>query len=234
MNHRVLSCVPLALLLSTAVAFADDDPLAVMRDPKRTWTFEVLSGTTLANLKPMKNAGAVMTAHCTITEVDKVGAFTRSLLSCGTDTPPPAGVMSWGGDLGTVMATSMHVVFDDGGMRQIVASDDDEAAIKDKGNAGAFTFPTAVHGSWKRDVRTSDGRVLVTVAEKSATLLGKSRKVWTATRKTWDPPGTGAPASEDSASFAPGIGPVQLCMAGVVASQHGWWCLRLTKVDPAP
>ena len=204
---------------------APADPLAVLRDPSRSWTYELVKGESLAALAP---APGMPRMRCKVAPWDAPGKLARSVIECEVVAPPgqpapPAGAAT---------STSLWLVFDDAGVRQVEGRDAD---VADRSKTRGLTFPRRLDGRWKLDEKGRDGaRTQVIVREELAVHRGASRKVWVAEAQRWPPPAggkVGEPARE-LVRFVPGEGPVLICSQPAnLAPAH--LCLRLVD-DAAP
>lgn len=220
MELRRGHAVAILIALGVPARAHAEDALAVLREVDRAWTFERVTGPELGRLGAEATAAKV---RCKVAEVK--ARPVRARIECATVPADP-------------MATPQPVqgltlVFGDKEVRQLV--DEDPAQLAARGNAGAFTFPRTLKGSWRyADARPDGARVEVSVHADKMDVAGAPTTVWIA---EW----TGQPARRAGprddvpravAVFAPGIGPVLRCSIDGTHGAPSYSCLRLVA-EPA-
>jgi hypothetical protein len=212
----------LALLATVTLAQADDDPFAMLKDPKRTWSFEIVTGPSVDKLTRIKHA-ADATTVCTVAEVKPYGAITRSSFSCKTNAYDDAITK-----IMTRATPFLYLAFDDDGVRQVYGRAT-EAELADQTNVAGFTFPRVlVNGKWTLEAKSEKRRAKVAVRETKLRVAGKTQKVWMSDVKVWDAQ-TNELTRDDAAAFLPGVGLALLCShdVGKDAREPAWMCARL-------
>jgi hypothetical protein len=228
-------------LLGPAVASADDDPFAMLHERERTWTFELVTGPSLAALSPVTSApharcrvAEVTTTDAAANAVTATRALTRMLTRARIECAP---VAEGGGAVAPALSQRFTLLFDAAGVREAVHDADDNLAVLAHGsNAGAFTFPRKLARRWRHDVQGPDGaRAVVTVREAPAG-VGRAPSVQWIAEATYRGPGRDVEPVRAAAAFTPGIGPTLKCTIGRDAGATKYTCLRRIAepvADPA-
>jgi hypothetical protein len=201
-----------------------DDAFAVLREVDRAWTFERVTGPDLGLLGAQGTAARV---RCKVAEVK--ARPTRSRIECATLPADPLATPQ--------PVEGLTLVFGDQEVRQLV--DEDPAQLTARANAGPFTFPRTLKGSWRyADARPDGARVEVRVHDERMDVAGAPTTVWIA-EWTGHPPRSAGPRDDEPrgvAAFAPGIGPVLRCSIDGTHGAPAYSCLRLVAepaADPA-
>jgi hypothetical protein len=215
--------VAVILIALVGSARADDDPFAMLREPERAWTFELVTGPSLEALAVVK--GAPQT-RCRVAALAPIGAVARSRIEC-------AALAEATGEVATALAQRFTLAFEPTGVREMVIESDEPAVLAEATNAGAFTFPRKLARRWSYDIKRPDGAHAV-VAVREAPAPGAPGTWWIAEASYTGPSrqGAAAPPVRAAAAFAPGVGPALKCTVGRAAGAARYTCLRLIA-DPA-
>lgn len=212
--------VLLTLVGLVSRARADDDPFAMLRERDRAWTFELVSGPSLAGLVPVKGAPRT---RCRVAELAAVGTIARSRIEC-------AALAEATGEVAAALAQRFTLAFEPTGVRELVIESDDAAVLAETTNAGAFTFPSKLVPRWRYDGKRPDGaRAEITVRDEPAVVRGTPGRWWIAEASYRGPTrgGNVAQPVRAAAAFAPGVGPALKCTVGGKAGATRYTCLRL-------
>ena len=192
------------------------DELAILRDPSQRWSYELVGGASLDALAPIPRGPAIT---CGVADV----TATSARIVCA----PRA---TSGAPLLALVLGPRTLVFDQAGVREL-RGDATPAALADKTNALALTFPKVMAGPRVFQTSNKPG-ASVRIATRTDTRLvgGATRTVWIAEAVTTEARprrGAKAPAAVRTAAvFAPEVGPILMCRKRD-AGAPAWVCLRL-------
>lgn len=208
----------IALLLWAGVAYADD-PLAVLREVGKTWTFERMVGPSVAKL----TGGKGPRMRCKVTAASADGGVTQSTIECGL-------VSVNGETLVDPEAETLHLVFEGGGVRELRHGTPEE--IADKGHVWLFTIPRLSAYTWRRQPTRGRGeqRIAIRVHDEKQTVNRVKTAVWIAETTLQNDDGSPAEPSGAVAAFAVGVGPTLRCM--VRRADPAYRCWRLASDEP--
>ena len=217
--RTALAIVIVTVLGSHALAQAPD-PLAVLRDPKQSWTYEVVTGPSIATLEPVT---AAPRARCRVTDWNEEGRSRGSIITCraigvwSQRSPMPDAV--------AVVRQTRYLVFDRQAVREHGGPPEN---APHHAHAFAFTFPARLADKpWTHDKRNQNlERARIAVRAETMLVRGTRQRVWVSESKHWPPPGGNQRIGRGAAIFAPRVGPVLLCTK-VAQPEADYWCLRL-------
>jgi hypothetical protein len=194
------------------------DPLAVLQDTSKAWTYDVVAGKSIDALAPVP---AAPTVRCKVTKPESF-LQTKKIhraIECNPTAQAPAS------PLNRVMFKRMTLIFDRDRVREVYDLGD---GIR---SALGFSFPRALAAStWTYDNEERSVKSHVEVRAETRDVLGKQRTVWvaTGTYSTEFDGDKGGPTL-GAAIFAPKLGPVLMCDHDNDTKTYS--CLRLAGVS---
>ena len=184
-------------------------------DQRKRWIFEIVEGTSLAKLRPVKRAPRVF-GYLGGPEVRDSTEYVW------LSTRPDSNQKNV--DFSRAPNVSFGIAFDEEGIRHLAAIGD-MARVNDKSNMRGFTFPrTLAPTTIARDV--AFGTITIDVTREKLHVAGTSQEVLVARAKNFD-------SRHDNTwyevyAYAPGIGPALLCPNN---GPRDFECLRLVGTD---
>lgn len=178
-------------------------------DLHKRWIFEVVAGSAIGKLKPVKNLPHVFGYVAPLTAD---GSLEQTYFTTRADG-------KYGFDFAAVTGQTIGIVFDDDGVRQFAGW----MNVGDKSNLRGFTFPLEVPATIERD--TSYGTIVIEVTKQDLPVAGETRAVLVASTKMTED----KTSSYEVHAYAPGLGPALLCPP--TYDRRDLLCLRLISTD---
>jgi hypothetical protein len=187
-------------------------------DLRIRWVYEIVEGTSLATLKPIKGTPRIF-AVVDAPTLD--GALTIVHLSTRPELAAKLG------DLVAVGRHHIWVVFDADGIRQLAAQGRSTSS-GDLGNIRGFTFPHTFDGPTTIQGHPDFGTIEIALTRERLAIAGEERDLLVA-QSTMVEAGPDLTFYEQFA-YAPGLGPALLCAQ--TFDPKDLLCLRLTGTEP--